>query len=25
LAIDTGLEQSWMGIRRGIGEFLFGN
>ncbi len=25
LAIETGLEQSWMGIRRGIGEFLFGN
>ncbi len=25
LAIDTGLEQSWMGIRRGIEEFLFGN
>jgi hypothetical protein len=25
LAIDTGLEQFWMGIRRGIGEFLFGN
>jgi hypothetical protein len=25
LAIDTGLEQSWMGIRTGIGEFLFGN